>query len=347
MSSSDSQKRRIEQAADWLVRISLSAPPEAEVKDWIEWCASDERNLQALEAMAEVWSTLGNHPPAPDMVSALLSADAEEAAGSPARAGRARWAALHSRWRWLSWTLAGTAASALLALCLYGLLGARLQTTVLTSKLGQHRVVALSDGSRLELGGLSIVRVDFTRHQRLLTVEQGEAYFQESHHLYWPFVVAAGHLRAVAIGTAFDVIRNRDEAAVSVVNGTVDVSIAERPASAGRQRSHQTVELQPGGQLVVLDAGTIQQNLVDPASIVAWRQGELECPDAPLGEFVQEVDRYAHRPIVIPDAAIGSLRYTGTAFTQSIDSWVDSLPKVFPITVDRTSRPGVIILKPR
>src|SRR6185437_11120803 len=127
MSSSDSQERRVRQAADWLVRISLSAPAEPDVKDWIDWCASHERNLQALEDMEWIWSTLGNHPPAPDTLSALLSADGADGAdgadaGSAAPAEDVRWPGRRSRWRYLSWTLAGTVASALLAVWLYGLL---------------------------------------------------------------------------------------------------------------------------------------------------------------------------------------------------------------------------------
>ncbi len=340
------------EAADWLVRLSLSRATESEIQAWIEWCAADERNLRALEDLEGFWRTIGDHPPSAGRLAQLLSQDEPTAPRSipPGpklpRSDEAR----RPVWRIASLSaIAGMLVVALGVILLHGLLGSRVaRSATLATALGQHRVFVLWDGSTVELGGSSVVRANYTRRQRRLTVMQGEAYFQEIHQPDWPFVVAAGQLQATARGTAFDVVRSADQVAVSVVEGIVDVSIpahsttATMPADAGR-----TVELDPGHQLVLSNAGMVHEQRVDPRSVVAWRDGELESPDATLGEFIEAVDRYAPHPIILTDPALRALRYTGTAFTQSIDDWVDSLPEVFPITVDRTSKPGTIILKPR
>ena len=59
--------------------------------------------------------------------------------------------------------------------------------------------------------------------------------------------------------------------------------------------------------------------------------------------MVEAINRYAYRPLVISDRAIAARRFTGTVFLSSIDEWIDSLPTVFRVTVDR-SRPDIITL---
>lgn len=347
--------RRLREAAEWLVRLSLGRASESELRAWIEWSAADEANLCALEDLERLWRELGNSPPSADLLSALLAREASqpESVGplshhtGPEPYRRHSWT-----WRALSlWTLVGASiAVVIVALLFHGVSGNGASRSVsLASGLGQRRVFLLGDGSKVELGGSSLVNVRFTRRQRLLTLLSGEAYFQETHSAHRPFIVAAGQLRVTAKGTAFDVALAGDAVSVGVVEGVVDVSIGAGASSAppSSRGSAGVIEIEAGRELRVSGDGAAQQRVIDPQTTIAWRRGELESPDAPLREFIQTINRYAREPIVIADPSVGALRYSGAAFTDSIDAWVDSLPKVFPIVVDRSSQPGIIILRPR
>ena len=51
----------------------------------------------------------------------------------------------------------------------------------------------------------------------------------------------------------------------------------------------------------------------------------------PLSSVIADVNRYAHRPVVIGDAPAAGILFTGTVFTRTADEWVQSLPNEFPV----------------
>ncbi|HEX4049963.1 MAG TPA: FecR domain-containing protein [Steroidobacteraceae bacterium] len=225
----------------------------------------------------------------------------------------------------------------------------------LSAALAHPRTVVLKDGSKVDLGARSAIEVEYTRKERLLALLSGEAYFQDTHNASWPFVVTAANVEVVATGTAFDIVKNTEQVAVSVVEGTVNVSIRGGNAAAMSSRNAQkpgvrndraVFELQAGEKLTVSAAGLVNFYLIDKDSAIAWREGRLEFADASLNDVIQAINRYAIRPLVIADPSIASERFSGTVFLRSLDEWIDSLPTVFPVTLDR-SNPDTIILSRR
>jgi len=51
----------------------------------------------------------------------------------------------------------------------------------------------------------------------------------------------------------------------------------------------------------------------------------------PLDVVIDDVNRYSDRRIVIGDAKLSQIRYTGTVFTPSIDEWLRALTDVYPV----------------
>lgn len=363
MTNKDPSETRLREAADWLARLSGSTPSEAEIKAWAEWCSSQD-NSDVFEELERIWRAARAHPASTQAITVLLGSGERRRLPSASRRWRNAWFWIVSRLdiaealprRWVL-ALAGMVAAGVVG-SLAWFIGARVpQSASLASARAQDRAFTLADGSEVDLGGLSAVKVDLTRGQRLLTLVEGEAFFQDKHRLAWPFVVSVANVRMVARGTAFDVERCPDHIAVSVVNGIVDVSFLQnKPVSSSTAQSpdvrrssasgHEIVELTAGEQLVILSSGAVVRNEIDPESAVAWRQGRLEFPDSPLGGVVEDVNRYARRPIRIADPRIGSLTFTGTVFLHSIDQWAASLSMVFPIVVD-TSDPKFITLRLR
>ena len=356
MNSTRSNEERSREAAEWLIRLSCSTPSEEDVRAWGNWCESDQDNTEAFETLAALWRATKQYPPSAQALTALLAPD-----GEPARGGES-WAQQRP-WK-IRWHVSPFRLKVAFALLAFGVLaGAALlfragllgwhapESESVSSGRAQQSAVVLEDGSRVDLGGNSAVEVSYTRQQRLLTLLSGEAYFEDKQRTSWPFVVNAANVEVVATGTAFDVEKNKDQVSVSVVDGTVDVSIrGRRPVVSSEieklsaPKEGAVFQLKAGENLTVSAAGSVHFYLIAKESAIAWREGRLEFFDASLGNVVEAVNRYADRPLVIADPAIASERFTGTVFLSSIDGWLDSLPTVFRLTVDR-SQPDAIILR--
>jgi transmembrane sensor len=166
---------------------------------------------------------------------------------------------------------------------------------------GETRVVALDDGSRVELSARSAIAVDFHGRERRLTLLAGEAFFQAAPNRERPFVVAAGPGTVTALGTAFD---------IALKDGGAEVVVAEhRVAVASEGRS----EILGEGQQSAYRAGAAitPPAAVDIGRATAWRRGRLIFVDRPLGEVVDILSRYHRGYILAPGAATRSLSVTG------------------------------------
>ena len=74
----------------------------------------------------------------------------------------------------------------------------------------------------------------------------------------------------------------------------------------------------------------------------AWRGNRLEFINEPLGVVIANVNRYSARPVHIADTDLAALAFTGTVRTDAIDSWLDALPKVFPLRVSKDANQVVL-----
>ena len=88
---------------------------------------------------------------------------------------------------------------------------------------GEQSRRVLPDGSVLNLNTDSQVIVHFSRHERVIDLERGQAFFQVRHEATRAFRVSAGNAQIVDVGTQFDVYRKPSTVLVSVLEGTVAV----------------------------------------------------------------------------------------------------------------------------
>ncbi|HWG77131.1 MAG TPA: FecR domain-containing protein [Steroidobacteraceae bacterium] len=359
MNSSRSDDERLREAAEWLIHLSCSTPSEEDVRAWSQWCESSQDATRAFERLEALWGAAKAHPPSAQAVMALLASDTRP--DKIDRARGSRW----PLWRRMQFTRIKMA-HALPALgfivaagvfCMFELFGhhAPNRPETLSAAPARQRTVVLRDGSQVDLAGRSAIEVKYNRDERLLALLSGEAYFQDKHNASWPFVVTAANVQVVATGTAFDIVKNSRQVAVSVVEGTVDVSVDGDSADASlphaprqpRARSDRAVfELKAGEKLTVAASGLVHFFLIDKDSAIAWREGRLEFADASLGDVIEAINRYTARPLVIADPSIAAQRFTGTVFLRSIDDWIASLPSVFQVSLDQ-SNPDITVLSRR
>ncbi len=302
------------QAAEWLTRLENPQVSLEETLNWQLWMQADQRHAQAFERIERTARTLRELP------RAAVAAPAE-----PQRFTR--------RFTRHLVPLAMAASLAVAAVGGYWLIDfvdRDSGTDIISTAIGENRSLRLDDGSRITLGGGTELRVAFNDTSRRIELHHGEALFAVEKDAARPFTVTAGDARIRAVGTEFNVLRGRDRVVVAVVEGRVmveplAVQISEKVSSA-------SVQLDAGQQTIVDEAGiSAASQLANLDTATAWRSGRLTFRGEPLRHVVEDVNRYAGKPVQIEEPAIGELRFTGTVHSDNVSGWIASLEKAFGV----------------
>jgi len=235
------------------------------------------------------------------------------------------------------WSLAAAAALAFIAVATLWLTrdGERfgLPRTYSTGH-GEQSVRALPDGSVLHLNTDSQVTVHYSRRERVVDLDRGQALFQVTHQGERGFRVAAGNTQVLDVGTQFDVYRRPGAVRVTVVEGTVAVYIGPPPMPT-KPLPPAALRVGAGYQVEVRDqVGSPRP--VDARGVVAWLKRQIVFENEPLGEVADEFNRYGHIAIEIEDEALRSLPITGVFDAYDVDSFVASLATMKEVVVQRT-----------
>jgi transmembrane sensor len=148
-----------------------------------------------------------------------------------------------------------------------------------------------------------------------------------------PFIVDTGSLTVTAVGTAFDVRLTDNDVSVSVTDGRVRV--ARQGGSAFDVSA---------GERTVYDShtGKFKVSSVNREQATAWRERRLEFVNEPLDVVIANLNRYVNPHITFSDADAGRLTFTGTVTLENFPAWLNALPGVLPIHIER--RDGELIL---
>jgi transmembrane sensor len=294
-------------AAEWLTRLQDRDVSLEDTLQWQRWIGADASHATAFERIEAVWEQPWE----------LLRDSAMD----------------RHRLRSLRWAIA--AAVSALAIALSWALWSNASVESLQTRIGETRSLQLADGSRVILGGRTQIRVSLGSHSRQIDLLRGEAFFAVAKDPARPFEVHAGNATVTAVGTEFNVRRGSDRVLVAVIEGRVVVA---------PEQNQNKVPLEAGQQTVVDRKGIeSSQKLVDTAAATAWQSGRLVFRREPLRYVIEDVNRYASRPIVLEDARNGDIRITGTVLTGSVDGWVKSLENAFALTA--VEQPDKIVLK--
>lgn len=202
---------------------------------------------------------------------------------------------------------------------------------------GERIAQPLPDGSLLHLNTDSRVTVHYSRRERVVDVDRGQALFQVAHDSERRFRVSVKGAQVVAVGTQFDVYRRADAVVVTVVEGAVAVS------AEGRWREtdagflpERTVRLGAGYQLEVSDGQIGLPHAVDARSAIAWMQRKIVFENRPLAEVANEFNRYGSVTIEIDDAALRAQPIGGSFDAYDTDSFAVFLESLDGIVVQRS-----------
>lgn len=192
--------------------------------------------------------------------------------------------------------------------------------------IGEQRTLVLADGSTVILDALTTVRVRFSKTARAVDLVKGQAYFHDTYEPGRPFVVRSDEATIRAIGTQFDVHRQRDGMVVTVVEGKVAVAepsqaALSQPAAGLPSMAVDRASLRPpslahvfvsAGEQVTLTAQLIRRpERVDVSAATAWVQKRLVFDNTPLEKVAAQFNLYSSRRLVIVDPALRSVEISG------------------------------------
>jgi transmembrane sensor len=182
------------------------------------------------------------------------------------------------------------------------------------------------------------VRVRMTTSQRIVWLDQGEAYFDVKHDAAHPFMVFAGGRRITDLGTQFLVRRYPRTLEVALLQGRVRVGAQDEHAQSPSR-------LLAPGDVAIATAGSMaitEKPVQEIANELAWRRGVLVFDNATLGDVVAEINRYNRQKLVIADADAAGLKIVGTFRTDDVQGFTDIVHAVFKLHVRNTGTEIVI-----
>jgi transmembrane sensor len=313
-------------AADWFVRLQSTDVSIEETLAWQAWLNENPTNAQAFARIEEISQVLRDVP-APSAVSARQFARDRYDASVPIK----DWDQPDVRPPWMVIAVAATFAILTLTFLFWKTPPA---ANTFSTAIGENRTVALSDGSTIALGADTYITVALSEKERNIELTKGEALFMVAKDAARPFKVHAGDATIVAVGTAFNVERDSDRAVVSVTEGRVVVEPVSHflPVSVLHEFKPKlrSVHLVAGQQTTAGSAG-IEEPTKMENSATDWQTGHLAFHLQPLRYVLEDVNRYAQKPIVLASDDVGALVITGTVERENIPGWIKSLERAFDL----------------
>ncbi|KCZ54127.1 FecR family protein, partial [Hyphomonas chukchiensis] len=179
--------------------------------------------------------------------------------------------------------------------------------------------------------------------ERHVTLQRGQALF-DVEKASAPFIVAAGTSRTRALGTQFEVYARPAGVAVTLLEGSVNVSTSpDQKGLFGFGKTTHPADpggrvLAPGDRLEIAGDGSQTVSRVEPGAALQWRSGSVQFDDVTLADAVTELNRYSTTKIRVPDADLAAERLSGTFRTGAPEEFVANIMLFLPVGTERSGQ---------
>jgi len=305
-----------EAAYDWMALLESGDITPEEYEAFLDWRDGAEHHALAMEELQKEWADICKLPLAkPDENAAVSRKASREASRKTSGKEIFGFTSQFSRIFRVPAYQAGLA----FALVLFISLGAFYfympslkhgeNIQIYSTARAEMRSISLEDGSIAHLNALSKIKVDYTKGERKITLEQGEALFDVRHNPVRPFLVYAGDGKIQAIGTRFNVKLMPDfNIMVTLVEGVVRVSqdrgkqalvrILKTPGAMASLRPFPGLEKEQTPE--ESSEIKVSQNAENPfQNILSWREGKLVFQGQRLDNVLYEINRHSNHRILL------------------------------------------------
>lgn len=343
-SETDTHRRIAEQAAEWLLTLQSEDLTQEQRTGLVEWLCESPHHVAALFRICELQRDLARFAKwreiapltrkSPSKIMRLVP----KRPVTPSLAGR-------------RWGRAAALAASVVVVCLVGWLGfARLGHQEFSTQAGERREITLADGSVMDLSPDTDVAVRYRAHERLLTLDHGEAVFHVAKDRSRPFIVEAARTRVRAVGTIFRVQRTVRHVCVSVVEGVVAVS--EEPLAWHRS-------LGPAPPLPLLSLAANEQVSINVSGIISavhWTDvnaagatgsNRLTFEDQTVADVANRFNGRNRIQIEISDPSLAARRISGIFPPDDPQSFVAFLQVAADVQVSQRDSTHILLGPPR
>ena len=307
-------------AVAWFTRLQSGDATEDDQRQFEAWLASSPIHAREFDRVSTLWDDLNGLKTWADGKLAEGKAVSRAAAYPPSRMhkrGVSRWGASLVAVMLVLLTASFWLPDALVRLA-----------SGYHTETGEQKRLTLADGSTVYLDTDSAISVDYSPQARRVVLHRGRALFVVAVDKHRPFEVGAANGSVRALGTAFEVYKKPDQVAVTVLESAVRVALNGAAA-----------KLIPGQRVSYgRETGLSEVESVDLAQIAAWRRGKLVFHDRPLGEVIDEVNRYRTGAILILDQQLRASRVSGIFDIRHPDAVLQALEDTLPIRSRRLTR---------
>jgi transmembrane sensor len=214
-----------------------------------------------------------------------------------------------------------------------------------STQTAEVKEIELLDTSKVTLGALSAIEVDFSETERRVELLSGEAFFSVEKDESRPFIVSVADAEIRVVGTQFDVRRSQEGVRVSVLEGVVEIIQTHEEIVNGVLTAVQTkrvvtaeekIRAKPDGELTEIQP-VLRERLG------AWRKGRLFYENATLSEVISDADRYYSGNIIIDTEDLRDLPVSAAFKTDQIQEMMDTLSVALPVSTKTLSNGDIII----
>lgn len=296
------------QAVAWAVRAGDPA-----FEDWDEFTAWLERSPAHSAAYDLVAAAAGDAAQA-----GALADDAVPVAATDEEARPSRW------WR-------GAVAASLALIAMFGFWYAGDGSYAVETQPGETRMVALDDGSRIDVAGGSRILLD-RDNPRFASLERGQALFTIRHDDADPFILDAGEDRLVDAGTIFDVSLSDDGLVVGVSEGVV---IFNPDAQDVRLEPGDMLASRRGSREYVTSSIALEQ-------VGEWREGRLTFRDASIASVAADLTRATGVAFAAAPGVSQEQRLSGSILVDPVRAEPASLGPLLGVSIRRSGEQWLI-----
>jgi transmembrane sensor len=317
------------EAARWFTRMKDAEVDHPDRARFEAWLLSSQAHADAYVAIADTWQDFDT----PHKVKAL--ADAVE---------RKKSQELHESGRRTQMMGRVAACIATLAISCVLYFGVRdwyaqpVEQLARTTAIGQIMTQKTTDGSEIVLNADTSLDITYYRDRRLVRLDRGHAIFTVSRDENRPFVVDSGIARITVLGTRFSVNRIQGKVIVSVDHGRVKVE----EMSPGSDMALDAVILVNGEVAQVQPEQKPQRLAQNAMDAFAFTRGQLVFEKASLDEIAETFTRYRRTPVHVVHGAGASPKITAVVKINDIESFLNAMPKIAPVTVKHLSGETVL-----
>ncbi|WP_206732261.1 FecR family protein [Halarcobacter mediterraneus] len=198
----------------------------------------------------------------------------------------------------------------------------------------------LPDKSKILLDAKTKIKVAFSDEKREVFLEEGRVLFKVSSNKDRPFLVRNNSIIVHVVGTKFEVSKEKEKVNISVLEGAVAIRYGED------EYSKIITHLEKGDILDISNFGKVNSmKKVSLSKIANWKDEKVVFNQTSLTNAIKEFSKYTNKEIDVNLNSSNIYPITGEFSLYGIDKFLEYLPLIYPLKIEKNKNKIKILEK--